>query len=157
MTFRSTHLRRLLFSLAVGLSAMPLAVALWGQGSKPPLPPEVLASEQILDPSCGLALSSDGKFVAYASRDGRKQQALSSSESDFLANGTPLLAVNCDLSVTEIQTGKTRNITEGTGSNWAPVWSPDGTRLAFYSDKDGSAQLWAWDRATNSKRKISNV
>ena len=122
-----------------------------------PLPVEVLAGEQLLASSCGLSLSPDGKFVAYAVQDGRKQQATSSGETDFEPRGTPLLAEHCDISVTEIQTGDRTNVTEGNGSNWAPSWSPDGTQIVFYSDRDGAARLWAWDRASHVQRRCSDV
>ena len=38
------------------------------------------------------------------------------------------------------------NLTSGKGSSWNPVWAPDNGSLAFYSDRDGAARLWIWDR-----------
>lgn len=33
-------------------------------------------------------------------------------------------------------------LTNGSGRDWAPRWSPDGQHLAFLSDRGGSPQLW---------------
>ncbi len=41
------------------------------------------------------------------------------------------------------------NLTPGWGSSWAPQWSPDGTALAFFSDKSGEPHPYVWDRLTN--------
>lgn len=37
-----------------------------------------------------------------------------------------------------------------------PVWSPDGARLAFSTDRDGSMDLWIRDVRTRSERKIAS-
>ena len=36
--------------------------------------------------------------------------------------------------VVDAESGDARQITDGEGDNWSPVWSPDGTSLAFISD-----------------------
>ena len=36
-------------------------------------------------------------------------------------------------------------LTDGPGDDFAPVWSPDGTRIAFVSDRAGSYDIWAMD------------
>jgi Tol biopolymer transport system component len=35
-----------------------------------------------------------------------------------------------------------RQLTSGQSNNMAPVWAPDGERLMFYSDRDGSLELY---------------
>jgi dipeptidyl aminopeptidase/acylaminoacyl peptidase len=54
-----------------------------------------------------------------------------------------------------LSTGKNWSLTQGSGSNWDPVWSPDGKKLAFYSDRGGSSQLWIWERFENRLRALS--
>ncbi len=41
-----------------------------------------------------------------------------------------------------------RQVTEGPGAKHAPRWSPDGRRLAYVLDLDGSEQydIWLYDR-----------
>jgi Tol biopolymer transport system component len=39
----------------------------------------------------------------------------------------------------------------------APVWSPDGTRLAYSSDKDGTANVYVLDLATRKERRLTNL
>lgn len=41
-----------------------------------------------------------------------------------------------------------RSATEGPGAKHAPRWSPDGCRLAYVLDRDGSEQydIWLYDR-----------
>lgn len=38
-----------------------------------------------------------------------------------------------------------------------PIWSPHGKRLAYYSQKSGSRQLWVMDLATLRAKKITNL
>src|SRR5437868_4060113 len=50
-----------------------------------------------------------------------------------------------------------RRTSISTGTSWSPVWSPDGKYLAFYSDRDGVANLWLWDRSMNRLHLASNA
>lgn len=43
-----------------------------------------------------------------------------------------------------------RALTPGWGTSWGPCWSPDGRRLAFFSDRNGMPQVWLWDRETGA-------
>ena len=96
-------------------------------------------------PDTPIALTPDGSFVAYAVP---LKSWLGRVTGDFLPTGAPSCVGGSEIWVTEIRTGKTKNLTSGWGTNWAPVWSPDGSQLTFYSDKNGIAQLWIWNRQT---------
>lgn len=52
--------------------------------------------------------------------------------------------------------GDARRLTDGRSWNLSPRYSPDGSRLAFTSDRSGSLNVWALDRADNSLTNISN-
>lgn len=62
-----------------------------------------------------------------------------------------------DIYLTDIRTGRTRNLTGGVGTSWNPVFSPDGKWVAFYSDRDGMARLWVWEHTTGSIRRICDA
>lgn len=49
-----------------------------------------------------------------------------------------------------------RNIGASTGSDTSPSVSPDGSRVAFLSDRSGSNQLWLYDRATDSAEALTD-
>src|ERR1700679_2457644 len=105
-----------------------------------------------------IALSPDGQLVAYALADGTKRASTGDTRhSDFSRTGVYVEAIGCDIWIADTQTGHCENLTGGKGASWAPVWSPDGKNLAFYSDRSGIANLWVWDRATKQLRQLSNA
>src|ERR671923_193596 len=55
-----------------------------------------------------------------------------------------------EVRLTELTSGQTQVLTPGWGTSWGARWSPDGRRLAFYSDRNGVAQLWLWERESGA-------
>lgn len=105
-----------------------------------------------------IGISPDGEWVAYTVKDSRKRQSPGDRRySLYTKSGVYAEAVGCDVWITNTVTGETQNLTEGKGTSWSPVWSPDGKYLAFYSDRDGVANLWLWDRSTNRLHLASNA
>ena len=44
----------------------------------------------------------------------------------------------------------------GTGS-WQPVWSPDGRRIAFGSDRDGNNEIYVMDADSSNIRRLTHT
>jgi dipeptidyl aminopeptidase/acylaminoacyl peptidase len=101
-------------------------------------------------------VSPDGEWVAYTIQDPRRRESAGQERySLFSRTGVSVEAQACDVWITRIATGETRNLTGGRGSSWGPVWSPNGRALAFYSDRDGEARLWIWSAASDRSRPVS--
>ena len=66
-------------------------------------------------------LSPDGKMVAYS------VEGLNNTE---------------NISVKVINTDYVSPITKEANNNWCPIWSGDGSEIAFLSDRDGQTGLW---------------
>ena len=124
-----------------------------------PLPVEEALKTFNLSMFTPLDVSSDGKVVAYVLQDtNRKAQTKSPrSAQDLERAGIPSRADYCDVWIADTATGVWRNLTKGQGTSWAPVWSPNGKYLAFFSDRDGLAALWVWERNSGTMRKASNA
>jgi dipeptidyl aminopeptidase/acylaminoacyl peptidase len=105
-----------------------------------------------------LALTSDGRWVAYTVHDNRRQAWPGDADvNGVLASGNRVGYVDCDVWVTNTATSDTRNVTRGLGSSFGPAWSPDGDRLAFYSDRDGVLRVWVWERMADRVRRLSDA
>src|ERR1051325_3512519 len=99
----------------------------------------------------------DGRYVAYAAKDDRGA-AKESSRGFYSPTGAPrTVGDHAAVWVVDTRTGKAREISAGKGTNWAPVWSPDGKHLAFFSDRDGRARLWIWERVSDRLRRVTAV
>src|SRR4029077_7806182 len=120
-----------------------------------PLPiQEVLSavSFNVFDPP---NLSPDGEWVAYGLKDPRRQSNVDNvHHSFFSAQGVSIAVVASDIWISNTKTAVSKNLTNGIGHNWGPVWSPDGKYLAFFSDRSGIARLWLYDRERSLLRNI---
>ncbi|HMF56217.1 MAG TPA: hypothetical protein VK619_07715, partial [Pyrinomonadaceae bacterium] len=53
--------------------------------------------------------------------------------------------------------GEARQLTNAPQSSTSPRWSPDGSRLAFISAREGEAQIWTIDVSSGELKKITNI
>jgi len=129
------------------------------------------APEPVTTPSLwvgGLSFSRDGRHLAFGSLDWRstlmrapldaKNGRLAGPPEPLLRGTQPIrdhqlspdgqwVALNRvttqeDLFVVRIDGSQSRRLTDDEFRDRSPVWSPDGERIAFYSDRSGSYQLW---------------
>ena len=60
--------------------------------------------------------------------------------------------------ISHIFQGTLDEVTKGdqVGENWLPAWSPDGTRLAFSSTRDGNPEIYVVNRDGSNLRRLTN-
>ena len=80
-----------------------------------------LTSSGRIGPS-GISVSPDGRFLVYAQAQ---------------ADGKP------DIFAISLQDGREAKLVEHPAADTSPIWTPDGRRVLFVSDRTGSAGLWA--------------
>ena len=121
-----------------------------------PLPIKTALSKLSFPENLPINISADGEWLAYTLVDPtRKLPTGDVRYSIYTKTGVRPDVVGCDVWVTNVRTGKSTNLTEGNGTSWGPVWSPDNQRLAFYSDRDGAQRVWLWNKSTGQLRRIS--
>jgi dipeptidyl aminopeptidase/acylaminoacyl peptidase len=144
------------WNAAAGLAALLFAAAT-SDGQAPRSEPltvrEALGVAAFADRN-QLDLSPDGDLVAFALQDPRRAAELSRGDY-YDEHGVPRGHTAIDVYVADARTGATRRLSDGRGSSWAPVWSPDGRYLAFYSDRDGMARVWLWEPKRDSVFRLS--
>jgi len=92
-----------------------------------------------------LAVSPDGKRIVYTVRR-KPADAGEPERHDPL--GTPFPYRDTDLYLIDRTlrgASSSTRVCEGKANRWNAAWSPDATRLAFYSDADGEPGVWVRD------------
>jgi dipeptidyl aminopeptidase/acylaminoacyl peptidase len=89
------------------------------------------------------AVSPTGKYIAYGVITPAKRR----DDVWTLPSGLPIAFIGARVHLAEVASDKSVPLgSEGTTS-FAPAWSPDGTKLAYYSDEGGSLRAWVYDVA----------
>jgi dipeptidyl aminopeptidase/acylaminoacyl peptidase len=134
-----------------------MACQVFAQETSAPLPIDEVLKAPNLAAYSPPAFSPDGKSLAYVVTDNARKRK-SVRDEEYFRSGLAWYGVASDIWVTQLQTGKHRNITAG-GNNWSPSWSPDGKYLAFLGDRSGGpelgpARVWIWDRDSGSLKNL---
>jgi TolB protein len=63
---------------------------------------------------------------------------------------------NPDIVISFIYQGVLQSPTKGVGTNYLPVFSPDGTRIAFMSVRNGNPEIWVMNVDGSNVRQLTN-
>jgi dipeptidyl aminopeptidase/acylaminoacyl peptidase len=99
------------------------------------------------------ATSPTGKHVAYAIDTPAKKRY----DVWTLPSGLLVFKLGTRLNVLEVATGKTIALGAQGATTFTPAWSPDGTKLAYYSDEGGSLRAWIHDVANGKSSPAADV
>ncbi len=98
---------------------------------------DLIAIRRVSDPQ----LSPDGRSVAFTITDTDKAANRRTTQIYLMSS----------------RGGEIRQLTKEKVSSATPRWSPDGTKLAFISARDGAPQIWMLDVATGEAKKITSI
>jgi dipeptidyl aminopeptidase/acylaminoacyl peptidase len=145
-------------TLLASFVGAPLSARQAAQPQLRPLGIEEALSTLSLAVRMPIDLSPDGEWVAYTLADASRNESTGDVRYRYFSRtGAFQEAAGCDIWITNVRTGESRNLTGGEGTSWGPIWSPDARHLAFFSDRGGTAHLWIWDRASGSLREVDTV
>jgi dipeptidyl aminopeptidase/acylaminoacyl peptidase len=146
-------------SLAICFLLSCFVTLTWGQQIQAPIPIEEALSAQSFPFRAPIDLSPDGGWVAYTlERQLERKSPIAGEKYIFYTNkGVPLESIGSAVWVANVKSGESRRLTGEGANSWGPSWSPDGRRLAFYSDRSGQVGLWLWDRTSNDISRVSEV
>lgn len=129
--------------------------AAWAQEPNP-LPIEESLAIRTLAIMTRVVISPDGSKAAYTVNGAsRSAEAIGNREQWTTREGVPPFLSDAEIRVVDVASGKTIHRLQGTGTHWAPSWSPDGKEVAYFSTRGGSVQVWTLNVASGAARRIS--
>jgi len=111
--------------LALFVAASAVGIAAQPPPTKAPPVDQILSLKRAASPE----ISPDGRMVAYTVRD-----------TNWDDN-----SYDTQIWIADVASGAVRQLTNGRKSSQSPAWSPDGSRLAFISDRTDKRQIYVID------------
>src|SRR4051795_9208116 len=129
--------------LTLAALAVASAAALRAQTAPTPSPRVAPTVDQILSlkRAGSPAISPDGRLVAYTVR-----------ETNWDDN-----AYETEIWIVDAAGGSPRQLTNAKKSSRAPAWSPNGTRLAFISDRTDKSQIYVINPTAGEAEAVTSV
>lgn len=62
-----------------------------------------------------------------------------------------------EIFVVDLRTGARAQLTDNEAADYTPTWSPDGSRIAFNSDRDGEWDVWVMESSGRAPRKVADL
>lgn len=123
------------------------------------LPASAVVTELDTDMFSGIQTSPDGRWLAFDTSDPRESFTFEYGSQTFTSTGSSMWAGGAIFraQLLDTVTGESIKLASERGASWSGSWSPDGQSFAFYSDRDGTAKVWLWDRDTRQVRKVSDA
>lgn len=153
--------RRVPFAVFLVLAAAaPSAVSRAAQPApaklREPLPLEAAADTRGHNGRSPIALSPDGQWIAHTVET---IDTVSRATHQYSATGFPFAEGDSrmEATITNMKTGESIRLGFPKSSSWAGVWSPDGSRIAFYSDEGGEPGVWVWSFAAKKAERFPGV
>ena len=123
---------------AAGLLAQPAVRATQNAPSATPTIDQLIGLARVGSPE----ISPDGQWVAYTVR-----------QADWDDN-----SYHTEIWLADAKSGETRQLTNNAKkSSTSPAWKPDGTLIAFASDRDGKRQIYVIDPRGGEARKVTAI
>lgn len=92
-----------------------------------------------------IRVAPDGRRIAYTVEGPKRTLGAS------LALAADTGDVWTRVRVVDLRSGDVVELGED-GSAWSPAWSPDGSTLAYHSNRDGAPRLWLWSPSAGVRR-----
>ena len=140
----------------LAVAALPETVAAQTPVPPEPLPLELAVSLRGHNGRSPIDLSPDGRWIAHTIQTG---DTVPRDSLQYSATGVPFAEGDSrmEATVTEVATGEAIRLAEADSSSWAATWSPDGARVAFYSDASGEAGLWIWELDGQTAHRVPGI